>query len=419
MNLEFQSSAKLKPAFSMTQKQSAPPKILHIVGDSRFGGAAKIILGLGRIAQEEGWQADVLTTDPVFQESVRAQELRPVGLDVLRREIRPTWDLIGLLRLSDFLRREQYNLVHTHTSKGGFVGRLAGRLAGVPIIVHTIHGFAFHEDSPASTRFAYSSLEKLASRWCDRIVSVSEFHRDWAIRLGICGPDRITAIPNGIVPPTRRLAVPEAELRHELGAGPNDVLVLSISRLAADKGLEYLIKAAAGLPTTGLRIQISIAGDGPSRSKLIQLAQELGVIGRVRFVGFREDIGDLLAVSDIVVLPSLREGLSISLLEAMAAGKPIIATSIGSQREVATHGEMAWLVPPADAKALENSILRLSEDPGRMARLARNARVIYERHYTEKRMLDSYRQLYFELLGASRGMEDIPVQQVDSTHSMN
>ncbi len=137
-----------------------------------------------------------------------------------------------------------------------------------------------------------------------------------------------------------------------------------MARLAADKGLEYLIEAAAILPRTGRRIQIVIAGDGPARDRLERLAMNLGVTDRVRFLGFREDVGDLLAACDMVVLPSLREGLSIALLEAMAAGKPIIATSIGSQREVASHADMARLVRPADALALTRSHSAAGWGPG-------------------------------------------------------
>jgi glycosyltransferase involved in cell wall biosynthesis len=118
----------------------------------------------------------------------------------------------------------------------------------------------------------------------------------------------------------------------------------------------------------------------------------------VTFLGYREDVSDLLAASDLIVLPSLREGLSIALLEGMAAGKPIIATSIGSHRELASQAEIARIVPPADASALCNAILQLTTDPALMARLGTNARALFESHYTEDRMLNTYKQLYFDLL---------------------
>lgn len=383
----------------LNHKDTHPLRVLHVVGESRFGGAATIILGLGEVARAQGWQVDILTTDPLFQRAVRQRGMGLVDLDVIRREIRPLWDLRGLVRLTNFLRRERYDIVHTHTSKGGFVGRLAARLARVPVIVHTIHGFAFHEATPAPTRLLYTSLERLASRWCDRIVSVSEFHRNWAIELGMCAPQRIVAIPNGIADLTRSKHSGRDQLRRQLGARSDDLLVLSMARLAKDKGLDCLVQAAAILACTAKRVRIVIAGDGPEREPLQQLAAGLNVNDRVTFAGFREDVGDLLAACDIVALPSLREGLSIALLEAMAAGKPIIASSIGSQKEVASRAEMALLVRPADVLSLSEAILRLAGDPSLMTRLGRNARAVYESYYTEDRMLRSYRQLYYQLLG--------------------
>ena len=375
----------------------APVKLLHITGDSRFGGAGRIIIGLGRIARAEGWTVDILTTDEVFQRVAIQDGLGVVDLDVIRREIRPVWDLAGLARLVNFLRRERYGIVHTHTSKAGFVGRIAARLAQVPVIVHTAHGFAFHERSPRRVQRFYSALERAASHWCDRIVSVSEFHRHWAIELGICDASKIVAIPNGIghLPPPMLAPL---ELRQRLGARPTDLLILTMARLVADKGIEFLIQAASMLARFDRRFLIAIAGSGPQRAALEQLSRNLGVEDRVVFLGFREDVSDLLAASDLIVLPSFREGLSIALLEAMAAGKPIIATNIGSHKELASQGDIASLVPPGDPSALSESILRLARDPILMARLGTRARALFERDYTEQRMLNEYKALYFDLL---------------------
>lgn len=378
-------------------KRTTRLRLLHIVGDSRFGGAGRIILRLSDIAHAEGWQVDILTTDPIFQRAVKQHGLGLVDLDVIRREIRPLWDLAGLVRLSKFLLRQRYTIVHTHTSKGGFVGRLAAQISRVPVIVHTVHGFAFHERTPRCPRLFYSSLERIASRWCDRLVSVSEFHRRWALELGICNRSKILAIPNGIAPlPKPELA--RAELRRQLNVRERDFLILSMARLAPDKGLDSLIAAASLLLRVERGFQIVIAGDGPERVGLEELARSLGVSDWVTFLGFREDVSDLLAASDLILLPSLREGLSIALLEAMAAGKPIIATNIGSHRELAAQGEIARLVPPSDPPALCEAILQMAADPALRSRLGNNARAVFEHHYTEDRMLDTYKQLYFDLL---------------------
>jgi glycosyltransferase involved in cell wall biosynthesis len=379
-----------------TNQKIKPVRLLHVTGDSCFGGAGRIILRLGQVAKAQGWQVDILTTDPVFQRAIAQHGLRVVNLDVIRREIRPLWDLTGLVRLRHFLQRERYDIMHTHTSKAGFVGRLAARMADVPVIVHTVHGFAFHENSPQSSRLFFTVLERIASRWCDRIVSVSEFHRHWALELGICKPSEILAIPNGIASMPDPVVAPVA-VRRQLGVKETDLLILSMARLAADKGLNYLIEAAAMLRDK-LRFQILVAGDGPVRARLEQHACDLGVADRVTFLGFREDVSDLLAASDLVVLPSLREGLSIALLEAMATGKPIVATSIGSHRELASQAEIAQLVPPADPRALSEAILRVSHDPALMTRLGTTARALFESRYREDRMLDTYKRLYCELL---------------------
>ena len=396
-------------------------KVLHVVGDSRYGGAGRIITGLACMAGAEGWEVEVLTTDPIFQQEVRKLGLGLLNLDVIRRNIRPAWDLSGLIRLSRVLKREAYDIVHTHTSKGGFVGRLAASLANVPVIVHTLHGFAFHEQSPRTTRFFCAALERIAAAHCDRIVSVSDFHRQWAVDLRVCEESKIVAIRNGICDPPCRPAA-RTDLRRQLELHDNDVMLLNTARLAPGKGLEYLIEAAALLPTTP-SFRFFIAGDGPHKDCLVKLTSRFGVTDRIRFLGYRDDISDLLAAADIVVLPSLREGLSIALLEAMSSNKPIIASRIGSHVEVVAASQAAELVPPADAKALRNAILSVSCDRELMAAMGARARMAFESHYTERRMLEAYRQLYWGLLERKCGrarpkpLRGLPVMPESAKHS--
>ena len=373
-------------------------KLLHITGDSKFGGGGIIISRLAAMAQQMGWQVDVLTTDPVFQQVLRKQGTGVIGLDVIRREIRPPRDLKGLFQLWWFLIRNRYDIVHTHTSKGGFVGRLAARAAGVRTVIHTAHGFAFHEESRRRTLRLYTMLERVAAHSCDRIVTVSEYHRRWAIKLGIANPRKIAAIPNGISSDRVKVDRDRESVRRELGVAENVRMVLTIGRLAEEKGLDDLLHAARLIARDPeAQFKIVFAGTGPLAASLVKTAIELGIQERVLFLGFRSDIGDLLAASDIVVLPSLREGLSISLLEAMAAGKPIVTTVISSNLEATQNGKAALLVPTKSPDALAKAIVRLSQNCSLRQSIGPNAKEIFDKCYTEERMLKSYRAQYLEL----------------------
>lgn len=373
------------------------PALLHVVGPSKFGGDSVLVLELARAAVAHGFRVDVIAGDPRFQELIRAEGLGLVDLDVLEREIRPAADLAALVRLSALLRRSSYDIVHTHTSKPGVIGRLAATRSGVPGIMHTVHLFGFHEESGPLATGVYSRVERAAAHWCDRIVTVSEYHRDWALRLGIGTAEKVVAIPNGV--PTHRASGrrPVADVRAELGVADR-LLVVSTGRLAEQKGLEYLVRAIPLLGPDRARVRVVLAGDGPLLAPLTALAAELGVVDEVRFLGFRRDIGDLLAAADVVALPSLWEGLSISLLEAMAAGRPVITTTIGSNREVTRDGAVAMLVPPKDPGALAAAIRRLLADPGRRAELGRLGLAEQRRRYTMERMLSGYLDEYDGLL---------------------
>jgi glycosyltransferase involved in cell wall biosynthesis len=379
--------------------EGAKVKVLHIVGDSKYGGGALVIQRLAEMAKTQGWEVDILTTDPKFQEVLRDIEVGVVDLDVIWRDIRPWKDFCGMLRLYRFLKDSDYTLIHTHTSKAGLVGRLASWLARRRVIIHTVHGFAFHENSSQRQLQFYSFLERLAAHWCTHVVTVSEFHRDWAIRLHIADRDKITAIPNGI--PADRIVSevsPEA-VKVSLGLSADEVMVLAAGRLAEQKGLEYLLKAVALLKTEITSpFRIVLAGEGPLKTDLEGLSQRLGIQDNVLFLGFRDDIDNLVSACDVIAMPSLWEGLSISLLEGMAAGKPVITTTIGSNREVTRNGEGAVLVPTKDENALASALKEMIDDPSQARQVAAKAKEIFYENYSEERMISQYRDLYMKLL---------------------
>ncbi|MGH3066653.1 MAG: glycosyltransferase family 4 protein [Gaiellaceae bacterium] len=373
------------------------PRLLLIKGSAPFGGDCVLMLELGRAARERGFDVDVLATDPHFQAMIRSEGLGLVDLDVIRREIRPLWDLRGLIRLRRFLARSPYAIVHTHTTKPGIVGALAARRAGVPAVMHTVHLFPFHEETGRIVTAVYVAVEKLAARWCDRIVAVSESQRDWALRAGIGRPGQVVAIPNGVSTDRATPRRSRADVRAELGLRDDELVILSTGRLAEQKGLEYLIRAAALLRDDLPDARILLAGDGPRRDRLAKLVSSLELDGRVVLLGRRSDVGDLLVASDLVVLPSLWEGLSISLLEAMASARPVITTSIASNREVTNDGEAAVLVPPKDVESLAEAIRSLAADVPRQHELARRGQEVQRERYELHRMLAGYMAEYERL----------------------
>ena len=323
------------------------------------------------------------------------------------REIRPLRDLVGLLRLYRYLRAHPYTLIHTHTTKAGFIGRLAARLAGCETIVHTAHGFAFHEASSSAKIGFYTVLERLASYCCDCVVAVSRFHRDWGVRLGMCPSEKWVVVTNGIPQPAAVSAAEIAATRQDWGVTPKTLVILNHGRVVTEKGLEHLIQAAYQLKNRlGRPFIVVFAGEGAMRGELERQAESLGVQEHIRFVGFRTDVTNLLAAADIIALPSEREGLSIALLEAMAMARPIVATTIGSNREVTRDGEAALLIPPAAPDALANAIEGLACDSEGAQRLAKRAGEIYREEYRIDRMMAGYHQLYLDLF-AARGLHPL------------
>lgn len=377
-------------------------RILHIVPGKTFGGGSIIIYHLAKMAQDRGWQADVIATNRSFKKLIQSSGIGVVEVDFIPRVVKPLSVIRALFKLWYFLCNNQYDFVHTHGSVSGFIGRLAARMVGIRVIVHTVHGFAFHEQSSLWSLVLYSTLERMAAKWCDLLVTVSEFHRDWALRLGIGNAKKTVAITNGITPDRVAPKVSKQEVRTMWGMSSEELIIITAGRLAEQKGLEFLIRAVPLLKEKlCCPFKVVLAGEGPLKQELERLVALLGIQDLVLFPGFCDDIGSIISASDIVALPSLREGLSISLLEAMAANKPIVTTTIGSNKEVLRQGECGILVPPGDIQKLAKALICLAGDSDLRKRLAASALAVYEAKYTVDHMLKKYAVEYEKLCRAN------------------
>jgi glycosyltransferase involved in cell wall biosynthesis len=363
--------------------------VLHIVGDSEYGGGSKIIEALVVAGLSNGWNVSVLTTDPVFMARVAEIGAVTVDLDCIWRPIKPFKDLFGLLLLRKYLKQHKYDIVHTHTTKAGLVGRVAARLAGINKIIHTVHGFAFSEVSPKKKVIFYSLIEKVAGYFCDKIVTVSEYHKQWALRLNIAPADKILAIPNGIQGVNTSLA----GVKEQKG-----IKILFVGRLVLEKGILDLVSAVSKLNESGLGdVSLYLLGSGEDEASIIDHAKSLGTLDKINFLGFRSDVSTYFELSNIFCLPSYREGLSISLLEAMSTGISIVASDVGGNREALASGGCGLLYPSGNVDELYNNLVTLIVTPNLRTKLGLEAKERFNNIYTEKSMTDSYMKIYREL----------------------
>ena len=247
----------------------------------------------------------------------------------LLQEVNIFSDLMALWELIRLLKREKYDIIHTHNSKAGFTGRLAARIAGVPIIVHTIHGFSFHDFEKPPWQKLFIILERFAARLADKLIVVSEPLKNWGLRLGIGRPGQYTTIYDGIEIERFKADFDLEEKRREFGIKPGELVVGSVSKLWEGKGLEGILRAAQKVISVVPDVKFMFIGEGYLRQKLETITKELGLSEHVIFTGFRTDIPQLNAIFDIAVLASFFEGLGRVLLEAMVLGKPVIAAMNG------------------------------------------------------------------------------------------
>jgi len=366
-------------------------RILYIISRAdALGGASVHVRDMAIEALARGHEVSVAVggegpvTEALADAAVPYRSLRH-----LKRELHPWHDTLAVLELRQVIKVLQPDLVSAHASKAGFLGRMAARWAGVPVI-YTPHCWSFVDGFPRAG--LYRRAEKLAARWADRIVAVAEEERQIALRKGICAGSKITTIHNGMPDVAPGLLASPAT------SPPRMVM---IARFEEQKDHPTLVRALTQLED--LPWSLDLVGDGPTMAGVRKQVAEAGLTTRVNFLGYRTDIPQILAQAQIYLLISNWEGFPRSIIEAMRAGLPVVASDVGGSREAVQEDVTGFTVPKGDAVDLASKLRILLTDPAARARMGSAGRASYENNFTFRRMADRTFRLYEEVIAAASG----------------
>jgi glycosyltransferase involved in cell wall biosynthesis len=318
----------------------------------------------------------------------------------LGREIRPLHDLRTVWALVQLIRRLRPDIVHTHTAKAGAVGRLAAVLCRVPVVVHTYHGHVLRGYFPPWKTAVYRAVERTLARSSDRLLTVTNRVRDELLALGVGRPEQYTTVPLGFeLGPLLTAESRRGELRAELAVGAAP-LVGIVARLVPIKAHEVFLAAAARIRAEVPEVRFLIVGDGERRAAIERRVDELGLRPAVIFLGWRADLDRLYADLDVVVLTSRNEGSPVALIEAMAAGVPVVATDVGGVADVVQDGTSGLLAPMDDDARIGAGVVTLLRDRALAARMGAAGRTRVATAYDAGRLVTDVEVLYTRLLDA-------------------
>ncbi len=385
--------------------------VMHIITRMDMGGSAQntllTCLGMDRRkfrtilvfgpSTESGMTENERADVDYWLNRARSEGVRVIMMPSLMRRIDPVKDAKAVYGLYRLIKTEKPDIVHTHTSKAGIVGRWAAWLAGVPAVVHTPHGHVFfgHFGKKASRLFLL--IEKITAVVSHRIVALTEGEKADYDRLALTAAEKLVTIHSGV--DTRRFGrntVDAGKKKMTLGLPSNALIVGFVGWLLPIKGPMVLLEAMASVWRTHPEIRLVYVGKGDLEADLRRRAKELGRAESVFFFGWREDVAEILHVFDVVVLPSRNEGMGRVLVEAMAASRPVIGSHVGGIPDLIADGENGILFPPEDAAALSAAIQRLAGDEALRGRMGRNGRARAER-FDLAHMIARIESLYDEL----------------------
>lgn len=387
-------------------------KIVHIITRLDRGGSAQNTLltcqrlaGRYEVVLVHGLSLESKMTDwekqSVDRQIMKAMEMgvKVIPVPSLVRRIDPAWDLCAFFSILRLLVREKPTIVHTHTYKAGILGCWAAKMAGVSIIVHTPHGHVFYGHFRPLVTKLFIMIEKFTASIIDCMVALTEGERNDYIAFSVSKPDKMVTVHSGVdidLYTTTRVNIQEK--KRSLGLHPEGLIVGAIGWLLPIKGPMHLLKAMKGVWESNPETQLVFVGKGDLEEKLKTETLRMGVSDKVIFLGWRYDIPEIMQVLDILVLPSLNEGMGRVLVEAMASGRPVVASNVGGIPDLVRHGQNGFLVGPGDVNGLSLAIKKLLVDNKMRDEMGRRGRAMAHNFSVEK-MLEKIDALYSSLLG--------------------
>ncbi len=388
----------------------SPIPVLHPITRLIVGGAQENTLYTAALLDPERFHVEVLSGPQTGAEGSLIEEARERGIPLtilpyLVREVHPYYDLLAFWSLYRFLRRRRYTIVHTHSSKAGLLGRMAARRAGVPIVVHTVHGWSFHEHMPAPLRRLYIALERFVAPMTDALVVVTDRDIDKGLRAGIGRPEQYhlirSAIPLDEFSPEK---VDRAEVRTSLGLPVNAPVLGNVGRFSPQKNPLDWVRVAARVAREMPECRFLLVGDGTMRPQVEALLAEEGIADRTLLTGLRRDVPRMMAAMDLFLLTSLWEGLPRVIPQAMAMGVPVVANRADGTVEAVAHGRSGYLVTPGDLETMAACCLELLRDSQKRQEMGREGQRYARQEFDVRAMVAQIADLYEELL-ARRGIE--------------
>ncbi|MHC4608362.1 MAG: glycosyltransferase family 4 protein [Planctomycetota bacterium] len=377
--------------------------VVHVITRLILGGAQEnTLLTCEGLHERPGYRATLVTGPAIGPEGelfryAESKGLRVVVIDAMRRAVHPWRDLVSFLKLFAFFRRERPDVVHTHSAKAGILGRMAARLAGVPHIVHTVHGLPFHANLSALENGLALWAEQFGALFCDRMVAVGEVMKRKAVAARLARD--VDVVYSGMRVRDFLEAPPQREARRRLGIAEKAEVVTVVARLAPLKGHDHLIDAAARIRARRPDLTLVFVGDGTLRARLERRAAEAGV--PVVFAGLVEPgrIPEYLAAADVIAHASFREGLPRVAPQALLAGRPVVAFDCDGAREVVLDGVTGRLVPPGDTARLAEALEGLLARPAERRAMGEEGRRRFAERFDARRMVDRLDGIYRALKG--------------------